>query len=309
MERGVVLSPKFTRLPTGDVLFKSAVDEKELRKYLTYWDKIDVPKSSFIEFDCHQFRLLEDSGHINRTPYGDKRYPIGISLRNSSQIYLGGTNSCEIDDCTNVTISRECGDQILRAHEDVFLLRSGVEPGQWSKAQVSQDILAFDIEDKAAIEVELYNLLPVPSVDTPLYEILEFKSSHQPELLAFRCYLDEIYQDIIGAADIHRSRTTNMTRLERAIRDLETTMRESKIKIFSDSLRSVLSGLDGVVGTGLAVAATAASASFGMTPLVAGLSGAGVIMATKIIPQSKNTIKNDLTYLKSIRKNFTQIES
>lgn len=304
MDRGVVLSPKFTRLPTGDVLFKSAVDEKELRKYLTYWDKIDVPKSSFIEFDCHQFRLLEDSGHITRTPYGDKRYPIGYRISNSHQVYMGGISSGEIDDCTNITISRDCGNQILRAHEDVFLLRSGLEPGQWSKAQVSQDIIAIDIEDKAAIEIELYNLLPVPSVDTPLYEILEFKNSHQAELQAFRCYLDEIYQDIIGAADIHRSRTTNMTRLESTIRDLEITMRESKIKIVSDSLRSVLSGLDGVVGTGLAIGATAASASFGMSPLVAGISGAGIIMATKILPQSKRTIKNDLTYLKSIRKNF-----
>lgn len=304
MERGVVLSPKFKRLPTGDVLFKSAVDEMELRKYLTYWDKIDVPKSSFIEFDCHQFRLLEASGHISRTPYGRKQQFKSYRISQSNQIYLGGVMSGEIDDCTNVTINRECGDQILRAHEDVFLLRSGNEPGQWSKAQVSQDIISFDSEDKAAIEIELYNLLPVPSIDTPLYEILEFKESYRSELLAFRCYLDEMYQEIIGAADILRSRTTNLTRLEMAIRDIEKTMSESKIKIFTESLRSILSGVDGVVGTGLAVGATVATSSFGMSPLVAGISGAGVIAATKVLSQSKSTVKNDLTYLKSIRRNF-----
>lgn len=57
----IVLSPQFTRLPTGDVLFKSAVDDFELRKYVTYWDKIDVPRSSFIDIDidCHKFRMLE----------------------------------------------------------------------------------------------------------------------------------------------------------------------------------------------------------------------------------------------------------
>ncbi|CAK2814969.1 conserved hypothetical protein [Vibrio crassostreae] len=304
MERGVVLSPQFTRLPTGDVLFKSAVDDFELRKYLTYWDKIDVPKSSFIEFDCNQFRLLEASGHLSRTTYGEKRYPIGAKISNSHQIYLGGVFSAEIDDCTNLTINKVCGEQILKAHEDVYMLRSGKEPGQWSKAQVSTDFISFDAEDREAIEIEFYNMLPVPSAETPLEDILEFKVKRHDELVAFRGYLDDMYQQIIGAADIPRARNTQLNRLEQAIRDVDKTMKESKIKVFVDSLRSVLSGLDGIVGTGLAVGTTVTASAIGTTPLIAGLSGAAVIAGTKIMSQPKNVAKNDLTYLKSLRSNF-----
>ncbi|MFH4429805.1 DUF6236 family protein [Vibrio alginolyticus] len=304
MERGVVLSPQFSRLPTGDVLFKSAIDDFELRKYLTYWDKIDVPKSSFIEFDCHQFRLLEASGHLTRTIYGEKRYPIGASLSNSRQIYLGGVFSAEINDCIDLTINRACGEQILQAHEDVYLLRSGQEPGQWSKAQVSTDLITFDSKNTEAIEIELYNMLPVPSPSTPLEDILEFKENHHDELIAFRCYLDEMYQQIIGAADVPKARNTQLNRLEQAVRDIDRTMKESKMQVLPDSLRSVLSGLDGIVGTGFAVGTTVVASALGTTPFVAGLAGAAVIAGTKLIPQSQSAAKNDLTYLKSLRSNF-----
>lgn len=304
MERGIVLSPKFSRLPTGDVLFKSAVDEFELRKYLTYWDKIDVPKSSFIEFDCHQFRELEASGHLSRTVYGEKRYPIGAKISHCHQTYLGGIFSAEIDDCTNLTINKACGEQILKAHEDVYMLRSGKEPGQWSKAQVSTDLISFNAEDKEAIEMELYNMLPVPNAETPLEQILEFKVKRHDELVAFRGYLDDMYQQIIGSADIPRARNTQLNRLERAIRDVDKTMKESKIKVFADSLRSVLSGLDGIVGTGLAIGTAATASVIGTTPLIAGLSGSALIVGTKVMRQSKNVAKNDLTYLKSLRSNF-----
>ncbi|CAH7004075.1 conserved hypothetical protein [Vibrio chagasii] len=304
MEKGIVLSPQFTRLPTGDVLFKSAVDDFELRKYLTYWDKIDVPRSSFIDFDCHQFRMLEASGHLSRTTYGVKQYPLGARLSNSHQIYLGGMFSAEVDDCTNLTINRHCGEQILQAHEDVYMLRSGNEPGQWSKAQVSTDLITFDAKDKEAIEIELYNMLPVPSTETPLEKILEFKLKHHDELVAFRCYLGEMYQKITDSADIPRSRNTQLNRLEQAVRDVDKTMKESRIQVLAGSLRSILSGLDGIVGTGLAVGTAAVASTLGTTPLIAGLSGAAVIAGTKMIPQSKNTVKNDLTYLKSVRQNF-----
>lgn len=304
MERGVVLSPKFTRLPTGDVQFKSAVDDFELRKYLTYWDKIDVPKSSFIEFDCHQFRLLEAEGHLSRTVYGNKEYPIGARLSNSHQIYLGGVFSAEINDCTNLTINKVCGDQILKAHEDVYSLHSAQEPGQWSKAQVSTDLITFNAEDKEAIEIELYNMLPVPSADTPLEDIIKFKKTRHDELVAFRSYLDEMYQQIIGAADVPRARNTQLNRLEQAIRDVDQTMKEARIRIIPDSLRAILAGLDGIVGTGLAVGTATVASALGTTPLIAGLAGAAVVTGIKMIPQPKSTAKNDLTYLKSVHSNF-----
>ncbi|WP_318444548.1 DUF6236 family protein [Photobacterium leiognathi] len=309
MERGIVLSPQFSFLPTGEVFFKSAVDEMELRKYLLYWDKINVPKSSFLDFDCHQFRFLQKAGVLERTPYGQEYNMYALGMNNSRNLMMRniglgqGVGLARIDDCTNIHLDRYAGDEILRAHEDVYMLLESKNKGCWSKGQVASELMSFDAEDKQSLEFNLYNLLPVPSVDTPLGDILEFKTRRYDELLAFRIYLDELYQSIISSADIPRAYNTEMTKLELSLRDLNRTMKESKIQIVIDSLRSVMGGMGEILG--LSLGAIGAASTFGVTPLIAGLSGAGIGIAAKVIPQSKNSIPKELTYIKSIKKDLS----
>lgn len=309
MSRGIVLSPKFSYLPTGGVLFNSAVDELELRKYLLYWDKINVPESSYLKFDCHEFRFLQDVGVLDRTPYGKEydgyAFHMQGSHRCSMNIRTGdNTGLGIIDDCTSTMLNRRAGDEILRAHEDVYMLLNGKEPGLWSKGQMSSSLMSFDAENKLGIELNLYNALPVPSVDTSLDCIVKFKESREDELIAFRYYLDGIYRSVINSGDlpIGRAFDSEMSRLNVTLRDLDRTMKESKIKVVAGSLKSVMSGMDGILGTGAGFAGIATLLS--LSPVVAGLSGAGIALAAKLIPQSKSSIPKELTYLKSIKCNF-----
>ena len=304
MERGVVLSPKFIELPTGNVLFESAVDDFELRKYLTYWDKIDVPRSSMIDFDCWQFRHLEQAGYLTRTPYGRPQEFRGMRLTNSQQIYIGYCDNTEIIDCKNITLNRECGQQILTAHEDVFNLKESIESGCWSKAQVSTSLMSSSNLAKAAIEMELYNLLPVPAPNTPLDDIIKFKETRHDDLVRFRCYLDDIYQSILIAGDIPRAKSTALNRLESSLIDINRTMKESKINYVLDSLRSVASDTTGIGGLALGGAGIASILS--MSPYIAAFASAGIGIISKFIPQQKSNIPNELTYLKSIRSSFNK---
>ncbi|MFT5033285.1 MAG: hypothetical protein ACI9OO_001217 [Bacteroidia bacterium] len=134
---------------------------------------------------------------------------------------------------------------------------------------------------------------------TPLNDILEFKESHRDELIAFRTYLDELYQKIIASADIPRAKITELQRLETAIKDVNRVLNESKIRVALRSMKSVISGVDGVIG----VAAGVASASFiPFSPLIAGVAAAGVSVAGKMIMHSHDSLPTEFTYLKSISK-------
>ncbi|MEX5486294.1 DUF6236 family protein [Proteus mirabilis] len=80
------------------------------------------------------------------------------------------------------------------------------------------------------VELELYDMLPVPSADTPLDDILTFKDKRKDELIAFRCYLDEINEAIISAKDVPRAKNMQLAKLELALKDIDKTIRESGIK-------------------------------------------------------------------------------
>lgn len=285
MERGVVLSPDFCRLPTGGAFFKSAVDDFELRKYLMYWDKIEVPLTTTWMFECQQFDQLQAEGILKQTPYALTNNRIG-----------------RVKDSFRMTLPKEAGDEILSAHEEVFRVHNFNEPGVWSKAQLSSSVVSSGSIEKESVEFELYDLVPVPSADTPLQDILKFKETRHDELIAFRIYLDEMYQSIIGAVDIPRAKNTELNRLEQSLRDVNRVLKESKIKSAVSSLKSVISGVDGIIGVGVGVAS---APLIPFSPIIAGTVAAGVCIGAKMVMHNNDTTPKELTYIKSIRKQFS----
>jgi hypothetical protein len=280
MERGIVISPDFHFLPNGSAFFEAATDPDELRKYLLYWDKIEVPLTTMVLFECSDFDYLSDAGVLTRTPFS------------TSNIRL-----MQIRDSYKTTLSKEAGIEILLGHEHVFHEMCKNEPGAWSKAQMSTAFISKNEIRREAIEFELYNAVPVPSTITPLNDILEFKEAHRDELIAFRAYLDELYQKIISSTDIPRAKNTELQKLESALRDVNRVLNESKIRVALRSMKSVISGVDGIIG----VAAGVASAPFiPFSPLIAGVAAAGVSVAGKMLMHSHDTLPNEFTYLKSI---------
>jgi hypothetical protein len=81
----------------------------------------------------------------------------------------------------------------------------------------------------AAIEIELYNALPVPNAGVEYAGILDFKSRRQAELLQFRSYMDHLYLDVINSRDMVRSKTRALQQLDSAITDLAAALRASTL--------------------------------------------------------------------------------
>jgi len=280
MKRGIVISPDFHFLPNGSTYFEAATDPDELRKYLLYWDKIEVPLTTMVLFECSDFDYLSDAGVLSRTPFS-----------------TSDARLMRIHDSYKITLPKEAGVEILLGHEHVFHEMCKKEPGAWSKAQMSTAFVSQNEINREAVEFELYNAIPIPSAVTPLNDILEFKESHRDELIAFRTYLDELYQKILSSADIPRAKNTELQRLESAIRDVNRVLGESKIRVALRSMKSVISGVDGIIG----VAAGVASSSFiPFSPLIAGVAAAGVSVAGKMLMHSHDSLPTEFTYLKSV---------
>lgn len=144
--------------------------------------------------------------------------------------------------------------------------------------------------------------MPVPEIDVPLNEVLEFKAKRKDELTAFRIYIDELYQSIINAGDIPRAKNTAILKLEKALLEVDRTLDESAIKKTVTSLKGYIGGeFTGVAGIGLGMAGL--SSIIGLTPLNAGMVGVGIAFAIKaVLSPSAKTGTNPLTYISSIKK-------
>ena len=180
---------------------------------------------------------------------------------------------------------------------------SQIEPGCWSLGQVSTTPYYAKQHKGTGIELELFNLLPVPNVDTPLADILEFKEKRNDELVAFRCYLDEINEKILSSIDVPRAKNAELNRLELSLKDIDRTMSESGIgKVVSNFKHVINTDLSGIIGVGLGAAGLASFVP--MSPMVAGLSSAGLVTTVRSLMVSNHSKYGDLTYLKSVRQCF-----
>ena len=95
-----------------------------------------------------------------------------------------------------------------------------------SIAQAS-DVLRFpgqNVTEQRALEVQLYETLPIPGDTVPFQDILEFRQLYADELQTFRSVLDEMYGEILGAPDPARMRNIIVGKLGSAVRDIENAM-------------------------------------------------------------------------------------
>lgn len=163
-KKGIVLSPPFTPLPTGGISCGGDPPPLELRKYLMYWDEIDYPSNNLIHISSPDIEYLEQAKALKRT----------------NVIFQG-------------TVSSGQGEFFVAAQEAALSENQKKEPGSWTIAQVSDAPFYTQSHTGVSVDFELYGMLLVPSEDTPLADILEFKVKRKNELIAFRSYLDDIY--------------------------------------------------------------------------------------------------------------------
>lgn len=274
LKKGIVVSPPFEVDFRGGLSCGGSPDPLELRKYLTYWDEIDYPSNNFIFITSDDIEYLSTTNALKRT-----------------HINFQGQ------------MSTDNGNIFIWAQDIAYQENSINEPGCWSLGQVSTTPYYAKQHKGTGIELELLNLLPVPNVDTPLADILEFKEKRQDELTAFRCYLDEVNEKILSSIDVPKAKNAELNRLELSLKDIDRTMSESGIsKVVSNFKHVINTDLSGIIGVGLGAAGIASFVP--MSPLVAGLSSAGLVTTARSLMVSNNSNYGDLTYLKSVRQYF-----
>lgn len=274
--RGIVISHPFTVDASGTVNVELIPPAGELRKYLLYWDKIDFAEISFMSFWSGQdIEFLIREGVATRT-------------KAPSRGVISG----------NINV----GEELLRAQQELFTMRDREQRGLWSIVQISTNPHFPKSDERATIEFELWNMLPVPKNDVPLADILEFKSKRQDELIALRAHLDDMYQSIISAADVPRARNTHMMKLELALRDIDRTLAEAGIGRALTSLRGFIA--DNAIEIGaFGISVYGLAKEFDVEPLSAASTGAAFAFSIKLLRLPAVTAgPQPLTYVSSLRK-------
>jgi hypothetical protein len=271
-KRGIVISPPFEVLPEGGIKFGGNISAFELRKYLLYWDEIDYPDNNIISIGTSpDIKFLIEAGVVIRT----RQQLIGRFSLDNGEIFLS-------------------------AQQAAFEKHQKENPGLWSLAQLSQIPHFPDSKLFPAIEFELWKCLPTPNLDVPLNEILEFKDKRSSELISLRVYMDEMYQNIISTADIPRAKDTAITKLEKALADVNQTLDEFGISKIISSLRGYISG-DFINDASFGLSSMSITTQL---PTIASFAiGASFSFLVKKLPSPRAQLNSHpLTYISSIHK-------
>jgi hypothetical protein len=188
-----------------------------IRRSLLYFDHIEFPKTpqSMPIEPGSEWGVLVAQGYLQRTEvFMPKAAPAGS------------------------------GDMIGGAHRYVFELLEAQQPGVWAYAPLQPrpdwGVQLFPeqagLVERRGVAFELYNALPVPAPDVSYADILDFKARRRDELLAMRAYLDELYVEIIRSGDMPMAKTVALRKLDRAIDDVATVMRGSRLRAMFRSL-------------------------------------------------------------------------
>jgi hypothetical protein len=90
------------------------------------------------------------------------------------------------------------------------------------------------------MEVSLYNALPIPSRDTPVQRLIDFKSRREPELLRFRSALDNLREMIVNSDDPLRALIVAEESIGLALADLHRLLDESRIQRIVASMKVLI---------------------------------------------------------------------
>lgn len=277
-KRGVVIVPPFALLPNDEPQIVGNPSPADLRKYLLYWDAIDYPENDCIRIEtCPDLEYLIDVNVAKRTHVEFSR-----------------------------PITAKFNEFFLLAQQEAFKRHEKESPGSWSLAQLSTTPHFVGGIPTTSVEYELWNMLPVPTEDVPLAEILEFKAKRQDELVALWIHLDEMYQSIISSADLPRAKNAQLAKLEMDLKAIDRTLAESGVRKTVTSLRGFIATESmNIFGGGTGMIAVADAGIIEMSPLTAGVMGAGAGIAfgiSKVLfPIAPKSVQ-PLTYVSSVKK-------
>lgn len=204
MERGVVFSACELLKTEGGKGFCTGkwISALEINYLCLYWDKLVSPTNNVFHAGFKNEDELIYCGILTRPIY--RRH--GLFDGDAMTSFYAETHAQTID--------------ILRHMEGSI---------DWRMHFLNEQInIATELSRTSeVIRFELANLLPVPTEETNLHDILEFKERRKPELIALHEYLDELYFEVKQSGDINLQRAKTLSNLKKAIIDIEHLNQET----------------------------------------------------------------------------------
>lgn len=253
MERGIVI-PGGTLTLSGAGYNCVPISKELIRYYLMYWDNIVVPDNNLISFGVPDQEDLISYGAITRPKFN----------------FSGAFQGDMVFEAVTQSYSM-IGESIIKNKSMDWVM------SQMGNTGVYSENLS---EEKNILRVDLANMLPVPSEDTHIANILEFKDRRSSELEGLHSSLDELYEKILSSPDQDLATTRELSRLKEIMEDISLAGRES----FSITRKFDLSAELNIDGSDLMKAIAAGGAVGMMSGLTVpvGMIGGAVVSAIKV---------------------------
>lgn len=217
VHRGLIICPK-TTIGTNGVTLDGALHPQELRFALMFWDKLVWPGVGVIKMvgsDDDQY--LEQVGVLERPGY---------------------------------RLSGAIQDVVLNSQLVALSEREAKQPGQWGLLQ-SENALHFSdelYEPGKGAAIELIKAVPIPTRDTPLAEILEFKERRRDELIAFRQHMEGLAKNVYESADQSAELAKHISDIQKACSDLTAVGKEFQFPMHVADFKASLNLKRSLVG-------------------------------------------------------------
>lgn len=201
MERGVIASPGIITIHGDGFTMERSISPQEVRYYAMYWDKVVIPGSNLVYIGIPEEDLLIESGVIERPRVQFSGRWSGVDVGRSFAI-------------AQATVAEKL------IQED--------KSTDWVIHQIGTDLsVPSDYRDRRnALRFELVNLLPVPSADVPIVDVLEFKYRRADELNNLHSKIESAYLEALKSPDPDLSERLAISELSEAIRDLQKASSE-----------------------------------------------------------------------------------
>lgn len=203
-KKGIVISIPIEFSPGSQILIKrTGLDPQEIRFLLLFWDEFVWPISKSLRIGTDNTGLfLQRAGILTRPPVPE-------------------------------IVTREFGSSgMAEEHVATFLKLEEEEPGKWALAQGNNSFIdnqkILNRDDSAL--VSLYRAIPVPNIDVPLQDIIEFRNKRKPELISLRTKIDSFYSLVENAENQDEELSKRIKELDSACEDLFRVNKEKKWK-------------------------------------------------------------------------------
>lgn len=227
MEKGIILSPQVS--PGKGNGHQAIIHEKmsldDLRFALLFWDKFDVTC-----YEKFSYRMSPDFPNPNQEL--DVLIDEGLAIVDTDGI-----------DLKNVT-SEPLYIQDFVALEPYAVLHKYLSKtdADWSFFQTGGSLHTPDkcAETRETIEFQFYKMLPVPSAEIPIHDVLEFKLKRSDELLALRDTMDELVGRVCAAEQTEKEATRMKDKLSNEIAAYTKVTQEFNSKTVIKSLNQIV---------------------------------------------------------------------